>query len=108
MHYKKKAQCGFEPAKMHWAFYRFTNAFQMIFDALSNFICYEGSFTIMNYLSDFSSNQYHELLCEILGTLYPKKQRFWLTEQGKRATNNKDERKNLLLSINISFKIMNK
>ena len=44
MHYKKKAQCGFEPAKMHWAFYRFTNAFQMIFDELWNFICYEGSF----------------------------------------------------------------
>ena len=46
MQYKKKAQCGFEPAKMHWAFCRFTNAFQMIFDALSNFICYEGSFNI--------------------------------------------------------------
>ena len=34
MHYKKKVQCGFEPVKMHWIFYRFTNAFQMIFDAL--------------------------------------------------------------------------
>ena len=44
MHYKKKTQCGFKPAKMHWAFYRFTNAFQMIFDALSYFICYEGCF----------------------------------------------------------------
>ena len=44
MHYKKKAQCGFEPIKMHWTFYRSTNAFQMISDALSNFICYEGSY----------------------------------------------------------------
>ena len=42
MHYKKKAQCGFESAKMYWAFNRLTNAFQMIFDALSNFICYKG------------------------------------------------------------------
>ena len=47
MHYKKKAQWGFELAKMHWAFYRFTNEFRMIFDALSNFICYEGSFIVI-------------------------------------------------------------
>ena len=44
MQYKKKAQCSFESAKIHWAFYRFTNVFQMIFAALSNFICYEVSF----------------------------------------------------------------
>ena len=45
MHNKKKVRCGFEPAKMHWDFYSITNAFQMIFDAISNFICYEGHLT---------------------------------------------------------------
>ena len=42
MHNKKKDRCGFEPAKMYWTFYSITNAFQMIFDAKSNFICYEA------------------------------------------------------------------
>ena len=56
---KKKAQCGFEPTKMHWAFYRITNAFQMIFDALSNFICYEGSFiSIIKFLVSTKERSY--------------------------------------------------
>ena len=44
MHNKKEDRWGFEPAKMHWTFYSITNAFQMIFDTLSNFICHDGLF----------------------------------------------------------------
>ena len=40
---EKKFFCGFEPAKMHWAFLRVTNAFQDESWDLSNFTCYEGS-----------------------------------------------------------------
>ena len=36
----KKFFWGFEPAKMHWDIYSITNAFQIIFYAISNFICY--------------------------------------------------------------------
>ena len=48
----KKFFCGFEPAKMHWAFLRATNAFQDESWDLSNFICYEGSCISLKYISN--------------------------------------------------------
>ena len=35
---------------MHWDIYSIFNAFQMIFDAISNFICYEGG--LINEIND--------------------------------------------------------
>ena len=48
---KRKTDAVWNPSKIRWAFYSITNTFQIIFDALSNFICYEGIFndSYLNY-----------------------------------------------------------
>ena len=44
----KKRQMNFRARQNALSFLSITNAFQMIYDAISNFICYEGRLTCKN------------------------------------------------------------
>ena len=63
----KKFFCGFEPAKMHWAFLRVTNAFQDESWDLSNSKGYEGSFISLKYISirTFKFSIYRQTPCSL-------------------------------------------